>query len=115
VNESGVTFNTPMTSPCRETSKTRSPILQILSRITIQTKADAPLFESLPATLCKHRKRMEFVRRSQIAAEIIFFLCNALSIRPVRCHELSSPHSLHLASRQRAKPVCDRARTLLTN
>ena len=32
-NESGVTFNTPMINPCRETSKTRSPIFQILSCI----------------------------------------------------------------------------------
>jgi hypothetical protein len=46
-NESGVTFNTPMVKPFRETVKTRSPILQILSRITSETNATARLFEML--------------------------------------------------------------------
>src|SRR5262249_13006895 len=44
-NESGVTFNTPMINPCRETSKTRLPIFQILSRITFETNTSAGLFE----------------------------------------------------------------------
>src|SRR5204863_387750 len=44
-NESGVIFNTPMINPCRERSKTRSPTLQILARITIETSAGAQLFE----------------------------------------------------------------------
>src|SRR5262249_50197131 len=44
-NESGVTFKTPMINPCRETSKARSPIFQILSRIKVETNADARLFE----------------------------------------------------------------------
>src|SRR6267378_5303615 len=48
-NESGVTFNTPMINPCRETSKTRLPIFQVLSRIRSQTNADARLFELLAA------------------------------------------------------------------
>jgi len=44
-NESGVTFKTPMIKPCRETLKTRSPIFQILSRITIETITRRGLFE----------------------------------------------------------------------
>jgi hypothetical protein len=52
-NESGVTFNTPMINPCRETSKTRLPIFQILSRIASQTNAEARLFEILVAARCE--------------------------------------------------------------
>jgi hypothetical protein len=44
-NESGVTFNTPMTKPRRETLKARSPIFQIRSRITIETITRHGLFE----------------------------------------------------------------------
>jgi hypothetical protein len=42
-----------MINPWRETSKTRLPIFQILSRITNQTNAEARLFELLVAVLCE--------------------------------------------------------------
>jgi hypothetical protein len=37
-----------MINPCRETSKTRLPIFQILSRITIETNTGDALFEGAP-------------------------------------------------------------------
>jgi hypothetical protein len=48
-NESGVTFNTPMINPWRETSKTRLPIFQILSRITSQTNTGTLYSKSAPS------------------------------------------------------------------
>src|SRR5207244_1317479 len=57
-NESGVTFNTPMISPCRERSKMRSPIFQSLPRIMDETNIPDTLFEAgdVDLSLTQHRR-----------------------------------------------------------
>jgi hypothetical protein len=47
-----------MINPCRDTSKARLPMIQIRSRIMIETNADARLFEllSLP---CRKRAQSD--------------------------------------------------------
>src|SRR5204863_7792070 len=59
-NESGVTFNTPMISPCRERSKRRSPIFQSLPRIMDETNTGPGLFETVAVDLrvTRHRRAL---------------------------------------------------------
>src|ERR1041385_2351821 len=94
-NESGVTFNTPMINPCRETSKTRLPIFQILSRITNQTNAEARLFELLMTALCEDCRARAF--RSPGEPLELFPSCVA-PYELALCDDVTFHRGIHLAS-----------------
>src|SRR4029077_10055735 len=98
-NESGVTFNTPMINPCRETSKTRLPIFQVLSRIRSQTNADPRLFELLAARPCEGRRDLRFGGRKPPLR--LFFSCVA-SDELALCDDVTFHRGIHLA------PLCTR-------
>ena len=89
-----------MINPWRETSKTRLPIFQILSRITNQTNAEARLFELLVAALCEDRGDLRFGGRRPPLQ--LFSSCVA-SDELALCDDMTFHRGIHLA------PLCTRA------
>src|SRR5258708_33079342 len=89
-----------MTNPWRETSKTRLPIFQILSRITNQTNVEARLFELLVAALCEDCSDLRF-RVGEPRLEL-FSSCVA-SDELALCDDVTFHRGIHLA------PLCTRA------
>ena len=112
-NESGVTFNTPMIRPCRETLKRRSPIFHCLSCILGETSTTGGLFDAAVVDCWATSPRQvagERCASHSEAATVISSWNSAPSIHPEQSHGLSSPHPVALASRQLANPTLDPGR-----
>src|SRR3954453_14006033 len=95
-NESGVTFNTPMINPCRETSNTRLPTCQILSRIMIQTNTWAALFEGVAWYGAYARFALEEIPRNRTLALLACVATYQLAL----CDDMTFHPGIHLA------PLC---------
>ncbi len=90
-----------MINPWRETSKTRLPIFQILSRITSQTNTEARLFELLERRRVSAAVDLPF-RRSRNRRYALLFSCVA-SDELALCDDMTFHRGIHLA------PLCTRA------
>src|SRR4029077_17047711 len=84
-----------MINPCRETSKTRLPIFQVLSRIRSQTNADARLFELLAAGPCESRRDLRFGGRKP---QLRLFSSCVTSDELALCNDITFHRGIELAA-----------------